>query len=86
MHNDFYHECFEDDCEEEQLPDVLTAAEVMDILKIGKNTMYRLLNTGAIKGFRMGRSWRISLDSLMEFRQYRTKWRQAGQRYGKMRT
>lgn len=67
MHNDFYHECFEDDCEEEQLPDVLTAAEVMDILKIGKNTMYRLLNTGAIKGFRMGRSWRISLDSLMEF-------------------
>lgn len=66
MHDDLYHEYLED-CEEEQLPDVLTAAEVMDILKIGKNTMYRLLNTGAIKGFRMGRSWRISLDSLMEF-------------------
>ena len=32
MHNDFYHECFEDDCEEEQLPDVLTAAEVMDMI------------------------------------------------------
>ena len=41
---------------QEQLPVVLTAAEAMDILGVGKNVMYRLLNTGAIKAVRVGRS------------------------------
>lgn len=52
---------------EEQLPIVLTPAEAMDILGVGKNTMYRLLNSGELRGVRVGRSWRISLDALSAF-------------------
>lgn len=52
---------------EEQLPVVLTPAEAMDILGVGKNTMYRLLNSGELRGVRVGRSWRISLDTLSDF-------------------
>lgn len=50
---------------EERVPVVLTAAEAMDILRVGKNTMYRLLNTGELKGLRIGRTWRISLEDLL---------------------
>lgn len=49
---------------EEQLPIVLTPAEVMDILGVGKNTIYRLLNSGELHGVRVGRSWRISSAAL----------------------
>lgn len=52
---------------EEQLPIVLTPAEVMDILGVGKNTMYRLLNSGELQGIRIGRSWRITNDALEEY-------------------
>ena len=53
---------------QEHLPVVLTAAEAMDILGVGKNTMYRLLKSGELKGVRVGRSWRIpesSIEKLM---------------------
>lgn len=50
---------------EEHVPVVLTAAEAMGILRVGKNTMYRLLNTGELKGLRIGRTWRISLEDLL---------------------
>lgn len=49
---------------QERLPVVLTAAEAMDILGVGKNTMYRLLKSGELEGFRVGRSWRIPERSL----------------------
>ena len=48
----------------EQLPAILTPQEVMDILGVGKNTVYRLLNAGELQGFRVGRGWRITEDSL----------------------
>ncbi len=35
---------------QEHLPVVLTAAEAMDLLGVGKNTMYRLLKTGGAAG------------------------------------
>ena len=63
----------EDFCEvldmrkQEQLPIVLTPAEAMDVLGVGKNTMYRLLNSGRLPAIRIGRSWRISLDSIHQF-------------------
>lgn len=49
---------------QEHLPVVLTAAEAMDILGVGKNTMYRLLKSGELEGFRVGRSWRIPESSI----------------------
>ena len=49
---------------QEQLPIVLTPAEAMDVLGVGKNTMYRLLNSGQLPAVRIGRSWRIKKDAL----------------------
>ncbi|MCG4705170.1 helix-turn-helix domain-containing protein [Flavonifractor plautii] len=36
----------------------------MDILGVGKNTVYRLLNSGQLPAIRIGRSWKINLLSL----------------------
>lgn len=51
--------------------DILTVAEVMEILYVGKNTVYRLLNEGELKGFRIGRTWKIPRDSLTSFIMHR---------------
>ena len=66
MKKDDYCE-YEDDFKGENYPTILTPSEAMDILGIGKNTVYRLLNTGQLPGIRIGRSWRISLDSIQAF-------------------
>ena len=50
----------------DHIPVVLTATEVMDILGVGKNTLYRLLNSGSLCGIKIGRSWRIT-GSALEF-------------------
>lgn len=47
--------------------DVLTVEELCEALKIGKNAAYRLLNEGKVKGFRIGRIWKISKQSLEEY-------------------
>ncbi len=46
---------------------ILTPTDVMEILGIGKNTMYSLLNSGEIAGFRVGKNWRISAEALDSF-------------------
>lgn len=51
----------------DSFPALLTPLEVMDILGVGKNTVYRLLNSGELQGFRVGRSWRITENSLRYF-------------------
>lgn len=51
----------------EHFPAILTPLEVMDILGVGKNTIYRLLNSGELQGFRVGRNWRVTSDSLESF-------------------
>ena len=66
MQNEIYHEYLEE-CKQEQVPVVLTAAEVMDILGVGKNAVYRLLNTRKLYGIHVGRSWRITMQALEEF-------------------
>lgn len=66
MRNENYLEWREHELQE-QLPVVLTAQEAMDILGVGKNTIYRLLDSAALKGFRVGRGWRITEDSLRSY-------------------
>lgn len=46
---------------------VLTPQDVMDILGIGKNSAYELLKSGQLKGFRVGRSWRVPVKALEDF-------------------
>lgn len=44
--------------------DVLTVAEVAEVLYVGRNTIYELLNSGTLVGFRIGRGWRIPKANL----------------------
>lgn len=65
-----YNEDYDDTVRErklEQLPVVLTPSEAMDVLGVGKNTMYRLLNSGELPAVRIGRNWRISINALQLF-------------------
>ena len=43
----------------EELCEILKIEELCEILKIGRNRAYELLDTGQIKGFRLGRPWKI---------------------------
>lgn len=47
--------------------DVLTTYEVMDYLNIGKNSLYKLLNSGKLKGFRIGKTWKIPRKALQKY-------------------
>lgn len=44
--------------------DILCVNDVCEVLFIGKNRAYELLNAGLLKGFRIGRSWRIPKKNL----------------------
>lgn len=60
-----------DDCENlderESISEYLTPREVMDLLYIGKNTLYKLLGSGELKGFRIGRQWRVAKHELKKY-------------------
>ena len=47
--------------------EILTTDEVMDYLFIGRNTMYELLRSGKIKGFKIGSCWKIPRKALEEY-------------------
>lgn len=51
----------------EQSDDFLTVDELCELLKIGHNAAYALLNKGKLKAFRNGRSWRIPKQAVIEY-------------------
>lgn len=51
----------------EMYDDLLTTEEACEALKIGKNALYDLLDSGKLKGFRNGRVWRIPKQAVVEF-------------------
>lgn len=51
----------------EDYPEILTIKEICEILFIGRNLAYSLLEKGQIKGFKTGRSWRVCKSSLLEY-------------------
>jgi excisionase family DNA binding protein len=46
----------------------LTTEDVARALSLNKVTVQRLLKRGSLKGYQIGRSWRIPQESLEEFR------------------
>ena len=50
-----------------EYPDVVTVDELMPMLKIGRNTAYRLVNDGSIHSFKMGRIHRIAKVNIIEY-------------------
>lgn len=47
--------------------DLITVDELCDMLAIGKNTAYNLLNTKKIKAFRIGRTWKIGRQAVIDY-------------------
>jgi excisionase family DNA binding protein len=49
------------------LPEVLTVDELSTALRIGRDSGYALVNSGAINAKRIGRCWRIPLSALHDY-------------------
>jgi len=43
----------------EQYQEVLDVEDVCRIFRVGRNRIYKLLQTGQLGGFRLGRTWKI---------------------------
>lgn len=50
-----------------QYRDIMTVPDVAEALNIGKNRVYELLEQGALKGFRIGRVWKIPREAVQEY-------------------
>lgn len=51
----------------ESYEDIMTIPEVMEALHVGKNRVYELLASKELKGFRIGRPWKIPRESVEEY-------------------
>lgn len=47
--------------------EILSTDEVCEILFIGKNTLYKLLRSEEIIGYRMGKNWKITKQAVINF-------------------
>ncbi|MBS6963185.1 helix-turn-helix domain-containing protein [Veillonella sp.] len=47
--------------------DILTVDDLCEVLRIGKNAAYKLINSGKIKCYRMNRVWKIPKVSVIEY-------------------
>ena len=47
--------------------DILTLKELQEVLHIGKNTALRLVQSGDIEAFRVGKQWRIVKENLQKY-------------------
>lgn len=46
---------------------IFTRPEAKKLLKLSDSTSLELLNTGRLKGYRIGTHWRISRDEILRF-------------------
>lgn len=53
--------------------DVVTIDDVCSMLAVGKNGAYQLLREGKLHGFKIGRKWRISRESVIEYISHNTE-------------
>ena len=51
----------------EQYQDILSVYDAAEALCIGKNRVYELLEKKELKGFRIGRVWKIPKEALKEY-------------------
>jgi len=47
--------------------DIISVEELMEILDIGRNKAYELLQSGQIKSFKVGKAYRIPTVCIKEF-------------------
>ena len=51
----------------DQIPDLLTTKEVAERLRLSQPTIKRMLTAGELEAFKVGRHWRITLRSVLEY-------------------
>jgi excisionase family DNA binding protein len=51
----------------EQYSDILTIEELCEVLGIGTNAAYQLLNEHTIPAFRIGRRWKIPKEAVIQY-------------------
>ncbi len=51
----------------EDYADILTVDEACEALRVGYNALYALLNSGTLKAYRNGRTWRIPRLAVEEY-------------------
>lgn len=51
----------------DQYDDILSTDEACEVLKVGKNSLYRMLCNGEIKAMRCGRVWKIPRAAITEY-------------------
>lgn len=49
------------------LPEILTTEETAEVLRVGYNALYELLQSGKLKAYRNGRVWRIPKQAIIEY-------------------
>ena len=53
--------------------DLISLNELSEMLAIGRNMAYRLLNSGEIKAFKCGRSWKIPIEAVTQYIRVQSK-------------
>jgi len=51
----------------ENLPDVATVKQLAEFLQVSEQTIKKALKSGALKGFKIMRDWRISKDAIIKW-------------------
>lgn len=51
----------------DEYPEILEVNDFCKILRIGKNSAYKILESRAIPAFRVGSSWKITKSAMIEF-------------------
>ncbi len=49
------------------MKEILTRDEVMEVLKIGRSTFYKLLQTGELKGFKERNRYKVPVQSIEDY-------------------
>lgn len=47
--------------------EILTRDEVMDVLKIGRSTFYKLIKSGKLKSFKEGNRYKVPAESIEDY-------------------
>ena len=55
------------------MQEILTREEVMEVLKIGRSTFYKLIQNGDLKGFKEGNRYKVPVDCIEEYIRNRIK-------------
>ncbi len=55
-----------DACGEIMMPNIVTAKEVGQYLKLSESTIYKLTASGEIPGFKIGDSWRFDMEEILK--------------------